>query len=80
MSSFDYVIDYNQDSDVSNYNKVLELTVQNMIKENIISEEDGTEYILNHVVLLVSPTNGFSSWFKKVFKNDNNPRLIIAKL
>jgi hypothetical protein len=59
------------ESDIKNANKVKDIVVNSLIKEGLISEDDGMDYVERFQVLIYK-----GSWFKRFFdkyiKNDTN--------
>ena len=59
------------ETDMSNYNKVKDLVVSQLIKEGYMSEEEGEEFT-ERCQVLVYKGNWFSRWFDKNQKSDKN--------
>ena len=70
MSAIDNQL-LNIESDTKNANQIKDLVVISLIKQGLISEEDGTAYAERFQVLIYK-----GSWFKRFFdkfvKNDTN--------
>ena len=59
------------ESDIKNANKVKDIVVDSLIKQGLISQDDGMDYVERFQVLIYK-----GSWFKRFFdkyiKNDTN--------
>lgn len=59
------------EQDTKNANKIKELVVGNLIKQGLISEEDGSDYAERFQVIIYKGS-WFERFFNKYIKNDAN--------
>ena len=61
----------NLEQDTRNANKVKELVVGNLIKQGLISEEDGMDYV-ERVNVMIYKGSWFERFYNKFVKNNKN--------
>ena len=61
----------NIESDTQNANQIKDLVVISLIKQGLISEEDGADYVERFHVMIYKGT-WFKRFFNKYVKNDTN--------
>ena len=61
----------NIEQDTKNANKIKELVVGNLIKQGLISEEDGMDYV-ERVNVMIYKGSWFERFFNKFVKNNKN--------